>query len=234
MSLFKVNAKQNEKKLLLIFNGWGMDERVFQQLLPDNIDILIVSNYTQNNFTQLKEILPYYSKIKLLSWSMGVLQAQIFFTENSYFINKIDNSVAVNGTLMPIHNEYGISPDSFKEMADNFDAKEATGFYRRMCGLDFKKFLITRPERSAQSQKDELQFLLTINSMFRADDSIYKYAIISTKDVIIPTKNQCKFWDSSQTVMIKGSHFPFFKWNDLLECFKFGDEVSGGRAGDNK
>ncbi len=227
MSIFRYRANVPDNKLLLIFNGWGMDETVFRDLLAADIDTLILSDYSENRFSELVNILGQYQKISLLAWSMGVLQAQVFFTEYKELRKKLDFALAVNGTLWPIHADYGIAPEVFRDMAVRYSLSRANNFYRQMSGLDFKKFLLHPPQRSIQSQKRELDLLLKQCDHFKESDSVFDKIVISSRDLIMPTRNQHNFWKNQKKILVKGAHFPFYKWNNLSECMNFCKDATG-------
>lgn len=201
--------------LLLFFNGWGMDETPFMSLLPEKIDCLIVSNYKADEDEKLLEYLAHYQKIDLLSWSMGVWYGQMFFLKHAEQRQKIGLALAINGTLNPIDDTYGISPELFESMSSDYSVEVRDRFYRQMCGRELQKFMDNKPERDLDNQQDELIRLISTVKAINVEESIYHNVLISSKDFIVPTKSQKRFWQNNDPIVMKGSHFPFYGWNDL-------------------
>ena len=98
---YKWLNKVNNDDLIVFFNGWGMDESVVSHLDFANHDLLMFYNYnsieTDFPFYELDK----YSTKTLVAWSMGVMTASLFDINYDY-------KVAINGTLKPIDNMYGI------------------------------------------------------------------------------------------------------------------------------
>ena len=98
--------KNNQKHLLLFFAGWGMDETPFLQIRPTDKDWLICYDYRSLEFDAI--ILQEYSEITLIAWSMGVWAASQIMKQ--YLSLPLSQSIAINGTLYPIHETKGITP----------------------------------------------------------------------------------------------------------------------------
>lgn len=195
---YKWLNKKNNKKLIIFFNGWGMDENVVKHLEPGDYDVIMFYDY---NSLGCDISLDNYSEKFLVAWSMGVMVATLFDIEYK-------TKTAINGTLKPIDDNFGIpvrvydltlnhlNPVKFmKNMYDNVDD-------------------IPTISRDFENQKSELAVLKT----YKADESFkYDRVIISDSDKIIPTKNQVKFWKKEPN--IQGAHciFPYFSnWGELL------------------
>lgn len=222
MRLFFSKNSENcsGKNLFLFFNGWGMDEKPFLPLLPDKEDCLIVFDYQNNEDEKLLSYLSHYQKIVLLSWSMGVWCAQSFFLNHVEQREKIELALAINGTLDPINEIYGISPKLFENMATDYSKVIRDRFYRQMCGHALKEFMDNEPDRELVNQQLELKKFLSIVKPLDVEDSIYHRVLISSKDYIVPTKSQKRFWQDSKYTVIEGSHFPFYGWDDLSTCIQ--------------
>ena len=61
--------KNNSKRLLLFFAGWGMDETPFLQIRPTDTDWMVCYDYRSLEFDT--DLLQKYSEIRLIAWSMG-------------------------------------------------------------------------------------------------------------------------------------------------------------------
>ena len=133
-----LNKKQNQK-LILFFNGWSMDENPLKPLNFSHYDIVVFYNYQNidiDNF--LLDEINKYPEIILIGWSMGVWAGALCA---KYF--NIKNSIAINGTLSPIDDNFGIPHAVYKGTIDNFSLKYREKFYKRMfkTSEEFEKFL---------------------------------------------------------------------------------------------
>ena len=194
-----LNRKEN-KKLIVFFNGWGMDEAVVAHLDPDDYDILMFYDYnnleTDFDFSSLKN----YEK-HLVSWSMGVMIATLFPVE---YIS----STAINGTLKPIDSEFGINPRIYDLTIRGFNEQGRERFIRSM----FDSPVDIKLSRDIENQKSEL---VAIKSYSANLDFKYTRVLISDNDKIIPTRSQEKFWNIPAN--LTSGHCPFFlfkKWSE--------------------
>ncbi len=222
--------RNNNELLILFCNGWGMDSRPFLPLPSLQYDVLVCSNYMDITVVpDIERLKRNYTGIILIGWSMGVAYGQqLYFEKSSCFTKKI----AVNGTLCPVNDSYGIPPGIFESTLDNMNEKTLLRFYKRMCRSRevYSDFLENRPVRNITSQTQELKTILGSTVCLGEEKSIYTDVIISDKDYIIPTNNQQQFWQSSNAVTIPASHFPFYlwkSWDDLVESTR-----SYGESGD--
>lgn len=217
-------ARQGAERLLVVCNGWGMDERPFASLLAEDMDVLVLSDFTnvsgQDSMEILLEIGPaeHYRELVLLAWSMGVWAAHTMFKCCSSIFQR---KIAVNGTLRPIHDSYGISRKIFSATALNWSDAARKKFYRRMCGEKqlTDRFIANEPARSVEDQRQELNWYLDSASCCSAEESFFDEAWVSKKDKIMVTENQLNFW-GSDVQLLDGGHFPFYQkqsWSELLE-----------------
>ena len=194
----------NNNKIIIFFNGWGMDESIVRHLNPSDFDILMFYDY---NFLETDfdfQILKKYKKKHIISWSMGVMIATIFNLER-------DSSTAINGTLKPIDNNYGIPERIYDLTIKGFSPNGAKKFIKNMFDTDF---IIPQINREFENQKNELLALKKYKSNPNFE---YSKILISDNDKIIPTKNQVLYWNKEPN--LKSGHCPFllFKnWEELL------------------
>ena len=201
---YKWLNKENNKKLIVFFNGWGMDECVINHLEPEDYDVLMLYDYnTLETDFDFKNIYPYPEKY-LVAWSMGVMTATLFDVD---YVSK----TAINGTYKPIDNKFGIPKRIYDLTLRGFSPKGAERFIKDMYNEDC---ILPHPNREFENQKSELEAL----THYEANpDFKYDRIIISTKDRIIPTKNQVAFWGIEPN--IDSGHAPFNhfkKWSELL------------------
>ena len=201
---YKWLNKNNNSKLILFFNGWGMDECVVKHLRAEDYDVLMFYDYnsleTDFNF---KTINSYQTK-HLIAWSMGVMIASLFDSDYT-------SKTAINGTLKPIDDKFGIPTKIYKLTLKGFSPKGAERFIRNMFSEECE---LPVPTRDFENQKSELVALTRYKSK---DDFKYDKVILSSEDKIIPTKNQIAFWGIEPN--IESGHSPFnhfIKWSELL------------------
>ena len=135
---------------------------------------------------------------------MGVMTATLFDMD-------YDSKTAINGTLKPIDNNYGIPERIYNLTLNKFNKTTAENFIKNMFDFDMEIPVI---HRHLENQKSELA---TLKNYCAKPDFTYDRVIISDNDRIIPTKNQCAFWNIKPN--IKSGHSPFHlftKWSELL------------------
>jgi biotin synthesis protein BioG len=212
--------RYNRDRLLVFCNGWGMDGRPFMPLQVHAYDVLMCYDYTDLEIDKdIVELIGSYSEAHLLGWSMGVWAGQRLFTAKADLFRR---KIAINGTLCPIHDQFGIPIEIFSSTLDNFNETARLKFYRRMCrerGI-LGAFLGNQPERKIQDQRLELEHLLHTTDCLPAEASIYTDIVIAERDFIMPTANQERFWAQKKVHIIDGSHFLFYGWKswDNLLC----------------
>jgi biotin synthesis protein BioG len=206
---YKWLNKKNNKKLIIFFNGWGMDESIVKHLNPEDFDILMFYDYNNLKTDFDFNLLNNYSKKNLIAWSMGVMVATCF--SPSLVLHLVDGtSTAINGTLKPIDPEFGIHPKIYDLTIKGFNEKGRKRFIDSM----FNKTIDINCNREIDEQHSELIALKN----YKTDKTIeYNKILISDNDKIIPTKSQVSFWGIQPN--LKGGHCPFFqfkKWSELL------------------
>lgn len=260
-------------KLILVFSGWGSDENIFSHLSGEKYDVIICYNYThvrpesclgcdcvmeqKSTRCPFYNIFKRYSEINIVAWGTGVWMASLTF--ELYFhhlgaqgrfkilrlIKKIRRSVAINGTLFPISNTWGLSQrmfnntvEGFKEdVANNFTAANSPRlekFNLKICSnrTTYSRYMAQAPHRGLE---DLLNELVAIKENFTVSNAIlWNKAIIGTKDTIIPAKHQTRFWtdydlgtDRTKRIAsesggfkieyIDAPHYPFFLWKSWDE-----------------
>lgn len=194
---------KNNTKLIIFFNGWGMDEAVVNHLKFIDYDILMFYDYNNLNtdfdFTTIEK----YKEKHLVAWSMGVMIATLFPI-------KYDKKIALNGTLTPIDIKNGIHPKIYDLTIKGFDENGREKFITNMLP-EGKRLTINR---ELEEQRSEL---IAIKDYKANLDFEYTKVIISNNDKIIPTKSQTSFWGIEPN--LDSDHCPFFNfknWSELL------------------
>lgn len=201
---YKWLNKDNKTKLIVFFNGWGMDESIAEHLQYGDYDLLMFYDYNTLHTDFDFSVLTGYEKRYLVAWSMGVMTASLFNIQ-------YDSGTAINGTLKPIDDKYGIPKNIYNLTLNNFNSKSAERFVNNMFLEKKHNFKI---RRDFENIKTELQALTNYEANL---DFQYDKIILSSKDKIIPTKNQSAFWGVEPN--IESGHAPFlnFKsWEELL------------------
>ena len=202
---YKWLNQKNNQKLIIFFNGWGMDECVVNYLSPEDYDVLMFYDYNSPETDFDFENIYSYPQKYLIAWSMGVMIATLFDID---YVSK----TAINGTLKPIDDRFGIPKRIYDLTLKGFSPKGAERFIKSMYS-DVSDDIYT-PKREFENQKSELEAL----THYKANqDFKYDRVIISSNDKIIPAKNQTAFWGTEPN--IDSGHCPFNhfkKWSDLL------------------
>lgn len=199
--------KKNNNKLILFFNGWGMDSNIVNHLEYEDYDVLMFYNY--NNLDceiEYKHISQYQERI-LISWSMGVMIASLFDELNYTY------KIAVNGTLKPIDKTFGILPKIYDLTIKGFNEINREKFIKNM----FDNNTATNSLHSERSIQDQHSELIAIKNYKANLNFKYDKIFISNNDKIIPTKSQTEFWE--QNTNLNSGHCPFLKfnkWSDFL------------------
>ena len=200
------------KKLIVFFNGWGMDENVVN-LSHDGYDFITFDTYnTEKNYNiDCKN----YSIVYVVAWSMGVL-----FSEYLNILN-CDNvkRIAINGTTKIIDNKYGINKKIFDNTLNNLDENTIIDFYKNMF-VDGNIDNFNKPRRSFQSQLNELVF---IKNFYEKNidllDNFKKFdiALIGKYDKIVPCAKQQNFFENYKILDCGHYIFDLFKtWADII------------------
>ena len=203
---YKWLNQKNNPKIILFFNGWGMDENVVKHLDCEDYDVLMFYNYNTLETDFDWDLLNIYSEKNLIAWSMGVMVGGKYLDK----LGALKQTVAINGTLKPIDENYGIHPKIYDLTIKGFNEKGRKRFIDSM----FNKTIDINCNREIDEQHSELIALKN----YQANEAFeYNKVLISDNDKIIPTKSQVAFWGIEPN--LKGGHCPFFhfkKWSELL------------------
>lgn len=212
MQYFWLKKSDENKKLILFFNGWAMNETPINHLCADDYDILILFDYRNIDLDLSQFDFSKYDEKYLVCWSMGVYVACLFKDELKSFNKKI----AINGTTKIIDDNYGIPEKIYKITVKFLNEDSCDKFIKNMFdnGRLNPNITITR---TLKELKEEL---ILIQKILLQDELSFDLAIVSDNDRIVPTKNQINFWqDKSKIKLINSTHCPFEKfknWSDLL------------------
>ena len=200
---YKWLNKTNSNKLIIFFNGWGMDETIVSHLNGEDYNVIVFYDYNNLN---IDIDLSNYSEKHLIAWSMGVMIATMFE------FGKLNSSTAICGTPLAIDDNYGIPERIYNLTIRGFSENSSQKFMERM--FIEKPELKTFSNRTFESKLSELKQMLNYK---QKESFTYTKVIVADSDKIISTKNQLNYWKTPIT--IKSGHCPFMlysKWSELL------------------
>ena len=212
MQYFWLNQKEENKKLILFFNGWGMNETPVKHLKTEDFDVLVLFDYRNIDFNLSQFDFSKYQEKYLISWSMGVYVANLFKSE----LDNFDKKIAINGTTRIIDNDFGIPEKIYKVTVKFLNEESCDKFIKNMFdnGKLNQNITITR---TLEELKEEL---ISIQKIELTQELEFDLALISDNDRIVPTKNQLNFWkEKTENKLIGSTHCPFEKfgaWSELL------------------
>lgn len=216
----KYLIKNNSKKLIIFFNGWSLDENIVKNLETINYDVLMLYDYENIEIPEdvLKEI-DKYDNLNIIAWSFGVWACCTVINQ----FNKLKNVVAINGTPIPIDDNFGIPEKIFNLTLTNMSEKNYPRFYKNMFNIFEEKFFSMLSNRNATSQIQELTMIQKQASEQIPLQKINQFnkVFISTQDKIIPAKNQLNFWSNQNDLKI----FELEKGHYIFDLFKTWDEI---------
>lgn len=212
MQYFWIEKKEENKNLIVFFNGWAMNESPVKHLKTEDCDVLVLYDYRDLNFNFNQFDFSKYNKKHLICWSMGVYAANLFYKDLVNF----DSKTAINGTTHIINNDFGIPEKIYKVTVKFLNEDSCDKFISNMFNKGKLNPNITIT-RSLDELKDEL---ISIQKIELKEELKFNKAIISNDDRIVPTKNQLNFWqDKAQIKQIEGTHCIFENyesWKELL------------------
>lgn len=208
----------NSENLILFFCGWGMDENPFSILKSDS-DVLFVYDYTTPDFPDFD--FSKYKQVSLLAFSYGVYASGIAKLPESL---KLESSTAINGTLIPVDETYGVPLKQF-ELTEKMDSESVVKFRERLFGGEkakphFQIFENNLPNRSAKSCTEELIGMKKYVPVFSMPDRKFDKVYIANRDRCVPTRNQKNFWQKqnfSNIIDLETGHFPFYNYQSFEE-----------------
>ena len=200
---YKWLNKTTTNKLIIFFNGWGMDETIVSHLDCEDYNVIIFYDY---NNLDIDIDLSIYTEKHLVALSMGTMVATLFD------FGELTSATAICGTPLAIDDNYGIPERIYNLTIRGFSQNSSQKFMERM--FTEKPTIETFSNRTFDSKLSELKQMLTYkpNMEFK-----YSKAVVAESDKIIPTKNQLNYWKNP--TIINSGHCPFMlysKWSELL------------------
>lgn len=209
--------KNNSKKLILFFNGWSLDENIVNHLTSDEFDVLMFYDYSDLEISQKTiDKINSYNEINAIAWSFGVWACGNVINH----FNNLKNVIAINGTLLPIDNNFGIPEKIFNLTLTHLSEENYIRFFKNMFAgnTDLNK-ISTRPINNKKTELEQIQKLSAERNCAKTA-MLFNKVFVSTSDKIIPAKNQLDFWKESNAQITKteSGHY-------ILDLFKTWDEI---------
>jgi len=213
------HTKNNSKKLIVFFNGWGNDEMPFLHLTEKDRDVVILSDYTNVQDLPLLEFMDEYDDISVIAWSMGVMVANNVLVP---YKEKIRKAIAINGSIKSVDNEIGIPNKIYMLTLRTLSEKSVLAFQKNMCRHkeNFAFYLKNKPARTFESQKDELSYLYGYSELCNKENNVFTHAIIGTEDAIFPVDNLRIAWKDIPCKEVEKPHYMFAELNTFAEILE--------------
>lgn len=200
--------KNNSDELILLLNGWGMDEKPYEPI-KSSCDVLFVSDYTDLTF---EFDFSGYKKIILMTFSAGALMAGYL----QEILPKFDLKIALSGNFFLFSPNSGVPDDMLCEMK-NVSLENALEFRRKLVDKDGEYHLFNKyqPHRTLESSLLELE-LLQKYSQEKLNSFDFDKVIIGKQDKFLPYENQLNAWNNHKNLSaIDGGHFLFYKFDSF-------------------
>ncbi len=212
--------RNGSDRLVLFFCGWGSDYRPFERIASGNCDVACFYAYHTGDIPDWHGLLAPYRERHVVSWSMGVLQAEIALQG---IRGSITSALAVNGTLLPVHDRFGIPCAAYQQTIDQFSEPALRKFIQKMCRERsvIQAYNEHIPQREIREQQEELIYHQQQSQAHgREQTGLFSRAIIGSSDMIFPFENMRNFWAGKTLVEeTEHQHFPFYhytSWGALI------------------
>lgn len=178
-------------RLIIIFAGWSTTPGFYADLHAEGWDIALVWDYSDLALDY--DFINDYSSIFIVAWSLGVAAAA-HVAANFDFADRVSAAFAVNGTLLPSDNSFGIPVDIYENTRRTLNARNLLKFTKRM-GYN--------PADRSTSEKDDIEIpdfeklaleLENIRDRTSRGSLPWLRSYISSEDRIFPPFNMESFW----------------------------------------
>ena len=203
-----------------------MDPVPFRDIPVYGHDLLMVYDYTRLRQSDLQGLsLDIYKQLHLVAWSMGVWAAGYLLAGQEY---NLTTATALNGTLTPIDDRFGIGCRAFQDMVRTFSTQTLGEFYDSMFAeqKEAKRFKRCKPQRSQDDIFHELVALQRHYAEHGPADNIYGRKLVGSRDRIFPARNQVRSWGKGRCTVINAPHFPFYGWPSWDTVITGGEPVA--------
>lgn len=210
-------TREGNSKLILFFNGWGMNESVIAHIMSSNADVVMFHNYHKEPGF-FPQVVDGYNEIFIVAWSFGVAEANRVFSEFNFVPAK---TIALNGSQIPISDTMGIPNNIFDGTMTGLSDNSLRKFNMRICGgrEGFDRFESIVGQADLEELANELRYF---KSTYNDDivrnswDCVY----VSREDRIFPFDNLIESWKGFGNVIVTDwPHMPFWRvdnWSEIL------------------
>lgn len=197
--ILKFLKKNGNRRLILIFTGWGTGPELYTGVDIPGWDVAVAFRVDGKPLAMDK--LEGYYTIYLFAWSLGVYMADLKLSPE-----RITKAFAINGTVAPVHDDYGIPVDIFRGTADNLNPRNLTKFRRRTMP-DSETFKRLFPEEGSplmcRCLASQLHEVMELTGNGNVTPRLqWTRAYIGTSDRIFPPKNLEAAWRLDSEVEI--------------------------------
>lgn len=210
--------KKGNRRLVLFFNGWGMDARAVAHL-KGACDVWMAFDYRELGDVVLPDVRE-YGEIYVVAWSMGVWAAANVMPRLA--VAPVA-AIALNGTEHPVDDRWGIPERIYRLTERGMSAEGREKFVGRMLAdaAEAERFAGSQSQRSLESVCGELSLIREQSAVMRHEMKWNK-AYISEGDVIFPVANQQAWWQgrAEQVCGLAGGHYPFYRfesWEEITD-----------------
>jgi biotin synthesis protein BioG len=217
-----IRRRELNRTLVIVYGGWGVDERVFEPLCNNDFDFILFYNYSADDPLVLPE-LKTYQKIVLIGWSLGVWAAEYLHHKTGIVP---DVTIAVNGTPIPADDHYGIPLNVFEGTLNNITEENIEKFYLRMFGdkTTYHLNLDRIPSRTLKSLHDELRWMYNRIMEQKEPGFRWDFAVTSDIDRVFPSRNLECYWMKAKGtthVILSSPHYFFHEFGSFPEFIAF-------------
>lgn len=205
------------KSLLIFFAGWSCEPQTMKSFTPKNWDVLVLYDYCDLEFPiEALAVITEYEKFALAAHSFGVWVANYHYSK----FPKLENSIAICGTLFPVDDQYGISQRIFDLTLRSIKNGGIEKFNEKMCGDNISNFTLAEAPF-----EEQYEALANLGKWFREspaakeDVNNWKMAVICMKDQIFPVDNLIRYWGESDTEVLGFKNLPHFPFSSNFSQF---------------
>ncbi len=204
-------SQPGNKRLLLIFAGWSTTPAFYRDLHSAGWDIAVVWDYTDLDFNP--SVIEDYSTIFIIAWSMGVAAAA-HTAATSLPASRVSAAFAVNGTLHPSSDKFGIPENIYEATRATLNARNLLKFTKRMGYAPPAPGTLppVAPEDFYIPDFDSLAFELeNMRSKALKGRLPWKRAYVSENDRIFPAGSMRAYWETDpaqpQIINLDAPHY---------------------------
>lgn len=189
MKIDFLHTDPQNTRLILIFTGWSTGPEAGADISMDGWDVAVVHDFTE--LTLDTSFLDTYYTVYLFAWSLGV-----FASSRLLPAERITAAFAVNGTLDPVDDRFGIPEAIYDGTADGLDARNLRKFRLRMLPDRSLISMFDEPDAARiENLRHQLREIREASASPRQVDSLpWVRAYVSKGDRIFPPANQTEAW----------------------------------------